>query len=78
MPYAQPWIEGSFTVLDSESDGSFYPCLKVLTNPCKIRAPFHDLTSKIPHKTMAGKKKKSRTNPVSQCSCGFPVFYAIV
>ena len=51
-------------MLESQADGSPYLYLKVLTTPYKIRAPFHDLTSIIPHKTMAGKKKKSRTNPV--------------
>lgn len=55
-------------MLESQADGSPYLYLKVLTTPYKIRAPFwapfHDLTSIIPHKTMAGKKKKSRTNQV--------------
>lgn len=55
-------------MLESQADGSPYLYLKDLTTPYKIRAPFwapfHDLTSIIPHKTMAGKKKKSRTNQV--------------
>ncbi|MBC5707826.1 hypothetical protein H8S75_07635 [Hungatella sp. L12] len=51
-------------MLESQADGSPYLYLKVLTTPYKIRAPFHDLTSIIPHKTMARKKKKSRTNQV--------------
>lgn len=55
-------------MLESQADGSPYLYLKVLTTPYKIRAPFwapfHDLTSIIPHKTMAKKKKISRTNPV--------------
>lgn len=51
-------------MLESQVDGSPYLYLKILTTPYKIRAPFHDLTSIIPHKTMARKKKKSRTSPV--------------
>lgn len=62
-------------MLESQADSSPYPCLKVLTTPCKIRAPFHDLAQKIPLKTITAKEKESRTN---QCSCGFPAFCAIV
>lgn len=66
-------------MLESQADGSPYLYLKVLTTPYKIRAPFwapfHDLTSIIPHKTMARKKKKVAQ---TKCSCGFPALYAIV